>query len=88
MTTFGGEGGFRPTARQIRGPGSWVTIWGSLGFSIAIEGTFIQLITPLEFPLNVFLYIAIGALTVLLFSRSWFQTWLLGIKKRFEERPR
>jgi hypothetical protein len=90
---MGGKGGQGANTKQVHGPGSWAAIWGAFGFVIAIEGTFVQLLAlPLKWPCNavlsVGLYAVGGVLTVLLFTRGWFQRWLLNIKKRFEEKPR
>jgi hypothetical protein len=47
---------------------------------------------PLKWPCNVGLnvgpYAVGGVLTVVLFTRGWFQKYLLDVKKRFEEKPR
>jgi len=90
---FGGESGLRADAQIVRGPGSWAAIWGAFGFAIAIEGALIPMAAPpLKWPCNVGLnvgpYAVGGVLTVVLFTRGWFQKYLLDVKKRFEEKPR
>jgi hypothetical protein len=75
---------------EIRGSSlaSWDYIYVTLGFALAIEGTIIQMVTPLAFPCNIIAYVALGAFTFWLFLFSGrFQNWLLGIRK-YESVPR
>jgi hypothetical protein len=92
MATFGGEGGLGADSGLVRAPGNWAAIWGTFGFTLAIEGEVIQLATaPLGFPWNLislFAYVVIGALTLRLFSRERFQKGLLGWKAGYENTPR
>jgi hypothetical protein len=76
-------------AKVRRGPESWAYIYMTLGFTLAIEGTIIQMITPLIFPWNIIAYVALGVVTFLLFiSNGPFQNKLIGIKSRYEAKAR
>lgn len=75
--------------RVTRGPESWAYIYIALGFVVAIEGTTIQMITPLKFPWNLITYIALGGATYCLFRCSgWFQNKLIGWKMKYESKAR
>jgi hypothetical protein len=64
-------------------------IYVVLGFTLAIEGTIIQMIEPLHFPCNLAVYVALGAVTTWLFiSSGWFQNKLIGIKNSYESKRR
>ena len=57
--------------RQVaRGPESWAYIYVTLGFALTIEGTVIQMITPLLFPWNILTYVVLGVATFWLFVCS------------------
>lgn len=72
-----------------RGPVSWNYIYVALGFAIAIEGTIIQMITPLIFPWNVIVFAVCSALTFYLFlANGRFQNQILSLKGRYENKPR
>ena len=45
------------TAKVIRGEKSWGYIYIALGFTLSIEGTTIQMVTPLCWPWNVLVYV-------------------------------
>jgi predicted membrane channel-forming protein YqfA (hemolysin III family) len=77
------------TTAVTRGPESWAYIYVAFGFVLAIEGTIIQMLTPLHFPWNLFVYIALGAFTFWLFiHNAWFQNKLIGFKNRYEGKAR
>lgn len=60
-----------------------------MGFAVAIEGTAIQMITPLEFPWNVATYLVVSAATFWAFLEcGWFQNKLIGWKGRYENKTR
>jgi hypothetical protein len=72
-----------------RGSQSWTYIYMALGFALAIEGTIIQMITPLGFPWNLVVYVALGAITFwLFFFCGWFQNKLIGLQISYENKPR
>ncbi len=76
-------------AKIKRGPASWAYIYVALGFALAIEGTIIQMITPLIFPWNFIIFSVLGIITFWLFiNNGWFQDKLIGIKSRYEDKPR
>jgi uncharacterized membrane protein len=73
----------------IRGTQSWEYIYVALGFAIAIEGTVVQMITPLVFPWNILVYAVLAFITFRLFiSSDRFQNKLLSIKRAYEDKPR
>jgi hypothetical protein len=61
----------------------------ALGFALAIEGTIIQMITPLLFPWNILVFVVVGALTfwALLFNGR-FQDKLIGLQIGYENKAR
>lgn len=76
-------------ATVIRGAQSWNFIYIALGFALAIEGTVIQMFTPLTFPCNLLLYALGTAATVWLFiCNGRFQNRLIAMKQAYESRPR
>ena len=76
-------------AKVKRGPESWAYIYVALGFALAIEGTIIQMITPLTFPWNILAYAVLSVVTGWLFIRSGrVQDKLIGIKNRYESEAR
>ena len=76
-------------ATVTRGPVSWAYIYVALGFALAIEGTVIQMSTPLMFPWNVGTFACVGALAFWLFLfNGWFQNKLLGLKNKYEMKAR
>jgi cytochrome b subunit of formate dehydrogenase len=76
-------------ATVTRGEKSWAYIYVALGFAIAIEGTIIQLITPLVFPWNVISFLLVSAFSIWLFLfNGWFQNKLIGWKSRYEDKER
>ena len=75
--------------KVTRGPESWAYIYVALGFALAIEGTIVQMVTPLEFPWNLGTYATVAGLTVWLFIfNRWFQNKLIGIKCKYERKAR
>ena len=75
--------------KVTRGSESWAYIYVALGFTLAIEGTVIQMIDCLKFPSNLIMYVAVGALTFWLFLfDGWFQNKLIGLKNKYESRAR
>jgi uncharacterized membrane protein len=75
--------------RAGSGPQSWTYIYVALGFFIAIGGTIIQMIEPLEFPWNIVAFIAIAAIAFWIFLfNALFQNRLMAWKNKYEERPR
>jgi hypothetical protein len=73
----------------IRGEKSWNFIYIALGFALTIEGTVIQMFTPLTFPCNLLLYALGAAATAWLFiCNGRFQNRLITMKKTYESRPR
>lgn len=76
-------------ATVTRGPVSWNYIYVTLGFAIAIEGTIIQMISPLIFPWNVATFVVLAALTFCLFLfNGRFQNKLIGLKNNYEAKSR
>jgi hypothetical protein len=76
-------------ARVKRGPETWAYIYTVLGFVVAIEATVIGVMTPLEFPWNVVVFIALTTVTIWLFvENAWLQNKLVGIKMRCENKAR
>lgn len=76
-------------AQVTRGPETWAYIYVALGFALAIEGTIVQMITPLSFPWSIITYAILGTATFWLFLRSGhFQNKLIGIKNRYESMAR
>lgn len=70
-----------------RGPESWQYVYVMLGFALTIEGSIIQMITPLIFPGNLLVFAVVGVVTFWLFIDSrWFQNKLIGLKIKFEEK--
>ena len=64
-------------------------IYVALGFALSIEGTIIQLITPLLFPWNLITYLVLGAATTWLFlDNAWFQNKLVVWKASYEDKAR
>jgi hypothetical protein len=75
--------------RVRRDQASWAYIYIALGFALSIEGTIIQLITPLKFPWNLIAYLVVGFLTGYAFIKSaWVQNKLIGLKNRYEDKYR
>jgi hypothetical protein len=73
----------------IRGPESWGYIYTVLGFVITIESTVIGMMTPLMFPWNVIVFVGLALSTVWLFIESrWLHKKLIGLKSRYENKPR
>ena len=62
----------------------------ALGFAVAIEGTAIDMATPvLGFPLNLLIYAIVGAATFWLFlDNGRFQNKLIELKNRYEQKGR
>jgi hypothetical protein len=76
-------------AKVVRGKQSWSYIYVALGFAIAIEGTVVQMITPLVFPWNIIVYAALAFITFRLFiSSDRVHEKLLRIKRAYEDKPR
>ena len=72
-----------------RGPESWAYIYTVLGFVLVIESTIIGMMTPLSFPQNVLVFLAIAALTICLFiDNRWFHNVLIGLEIRYENKAR
>ena len=72
-----------------RGPDSWAYIYIALGFLLQIEGSVIQMATPLKFPVNIFVFAVVGVVTFYVFlSSGWLQNKLIGWKTRYEDRYR
>ncbi len=79
----------KATAVIRRGPDSWMSIYIALGFTLSIEGTFLQMFEPLRFPYSLVVYMALMAITFWLFiCNGWFQNKLIGIKSRYENKAR
>jgi hypothetical protein len=77
------------SATVVRGPESWTFIYVLLGFALTIEGNFIQMIRPLEYPWNLVVFLAAMLVTVWLFIFSGrFQNWLIGMKIKYERKAR
>lgn len=77
------------SATVVRGSESWTFIYVLLGFVLTIEGNFIQMIKPLEFPWNLPVFLIAMLLTVWLFVGSGrFQNWLIGLKIKYETKSR
>jgi hypothetical protein len=75
------------TSSVIRGQKSWAYIYIALGFILSIEGTIVGLVTPLSFPWNLILYLALGSITAWLFiDCGWFQNKLMAMKARYEQK--
>jgi hypothetical protein len=75
-------------AKVQRGQESWTYIYITLGFAISIEGTVIAM-TPLTFPWNVILYVIVAFLTGWAWIDSgWLHNKLIGLKGRYETKPR
>jgi hypothetical protein len=78
-----------PTMSVVRGPESWPYIYTVLGFVLTIESTVIGMMTPLDFPWNVVVFAAIAVITVWLFiDNAWVHNRLIGLKIRYENKPR
>lgn len=76
-------------ARVIRGPESWAYIYIVLGFVVTIESTVIGMMTPLTFPWNIICFVILALATVWLFVENEpLHNWLLGLKNRYENKPR
>jgi hypothetical protein len=72
-----------------RGQQSWAFIYVMLGFALAIEGTIIEMITPLVFPWNLIVYAFLGVITFWLFiDNGRFQNKLIAMKTRYEDKGR
>jgi hypothetical protein len=79
----------RVSATVVRGPDSWTFIYVLLGFALTIEGNFIQMIRPLDYPWNLVVFLAAMLVTVWLFIFSGrFQNWLIGMKIKHETKAR
>jgi hypothetical protein len=77
------------TASVTRGPESWAYIYTALGFVLTIESTVIGMMTPLDFPWNFIVFAALAVITVYLFIESaWVHNKLIGLKLRYENKPR
>jgi hypothetical protein len=75
--------------KMLHGKDSWAYFYVALGFVSAIEGAIIQMITPIVFPWNIIMCVALGVVTFSLFICSpWFQDRLIGLKNRYENTPR
>jgi uncharacterized membrane protein YbaN (DUF454 family) len=68
-----------------RGEKSWAYLYIVLGLALAVEGSIIQMISPLLFPYNLVVFFAVGAATVWLIRNERFQNWLLNKKTNFEK---
>jgi len=89
-TTDNGNISDKAEPKIIRGEKSWQFIYIALGFSISIEGTFIQMIPLhlLNFPRNIIFYGVVASITFWLFiSNGRFQDRMLRMKKSYEDRP-
>lgn len=76
-------------AGVTRGPISWAYFYVMLGFMLAIESNLVQMVTPLYFPFNIAVFLALAALTIYLFLfNGWFQNTLLGLKNWYENKVR
>jgi hypothetical protein len=54
-----------------------------------VESTVIGMMTPLMFPWNVICFVVLAIATVWMFVEyEPFQNWLLGLKNRYESKPR
>lgn len=75
--------------RVRRGPESWAYIYIVLGFVVTIESTIIGMMTPLMFPWNIIVFLALAAVTVWQFiDNEWLHNKLIGLKNRYENTPR
>jgi len=75
--------------KTVRGPVAWTFIYVVLGFTLSIEGTFLQMIEPLRFPWNLIAYVALMAVTIWLFiSNESFKNKLFEIKSWYENKAR
>jgi hypothetical protein len=75
--------------KTIRGPTTWTFIYVVLGFTLSIEGTFLQMIESPRFPYNIIAYGALMAVTIWLFiCNEWLHNKLMGIKGRYENKAR
>jgi hypothetical protein len=89
MTIFGASGGMGANAGLVRGEKNWNSLYVALGFVLTIGGMIIQMITPLEFPWNLVMYVVFGAIAFRLFlSDRRFQDWVLGKIRSHEDEPR
>jgi hypothetical protein len=76
-------------AQVIRGPESWGYVYTVLGFVVTIESTVIGMMAPLTFPWNVIIFFVLALATVWLFiENKWLHNKLIGLKSRYENKPR
>ncbi len=74
------------SAKVKQGSEGWTYIYIFLALSLTIEGTIIQMITPLPWPFNLMTYAAVSVITGWLFIFSgWFQKKLIGFKISSED---
>jgi len=72
-----------------RGSESWAYIYTVLGFLVVIEATVIGMMTPVQFPWIIALFLAIAAITTWQFiDNGWLHNKLIGLKIRYENKPR
>lgn len=84
-----GEGVLTANAGIIRGPESWTYLYIVFGFALSIEGTIIQMWTPLLFPYNLIFYALVAAVTFwLVILNGRFQTVLFSWKGSYESKAR
>jgi|HubBroStandDraft_6_1064221.scaffolds.fasta_scaffold1261418_1 hypothetical protein len=87
MSEMHGEGGARFSAGILRGKPSWDYFYVALGFVLTIESTIVTMITRLECPWNILLYLALAALTLWAFSTRQVREVLLWFKRKYESIP-
>jgi hypothetical protein len=77
------------TMTTKRGPETWAYIYTALGFVLTIESTIIGMMTPLMFPWNVIVFVALAAITGWAFIESkWVHDKLVKLKTRYENKAR
>lgn len=71
-----------------RGQESWTFIYVTLGFALTILGSYVSM-WGLTFPWNYIVYpgVVVVAVWLWLFNAQ-FQNWIIGMKSRYENRPR
>ncbi len=74
--------------KVTRAQASWNYIYIMLGFALSIEGSIIQMIDVIRFPVNVIAFLLIAGVTAYIFLFSGrFQNKLIGWR-RYEDEPR
>jgi len=75
--------------KVTRGPETWAYIYTVLGFVLTIESTVIGMMTPLRFPYNVIVFVALAVITGWAFIESkWVHNKLVELKIRYENKAR